>query len=155
MSFSRTLVLAASLSVLSIPVAAQDKAAMASVKMRQGQMQMISANMAILGGMAKGAIAYDAETAARAASDLAAIGSLSPAVIWAEGSDNSAMEGTRALPAVWSDWDGFTADWQDFATAASAAAGAAGNGQEAIGPLLGGLGGSCKACHEGYRASAN
>lgn len=153
MSLCRTLALPVALVALALPALAQDRAAMASVKMRQGQMQMISANMAILGDMAKGTIAYDPQAASRAASDLAALGSLDPTVIWAEGSDNSAMDGTRALPAIWSDWSGFAADWQDFSTAASAAPDTAADGQQALGPILGSLGGTCKACHETYRAS--
>lgn len=134
-----------------LPAIAQDRALLGSIKARQGQMQIISKNMGILGGMAKGEIAYDATAAARAASDLAAIGSLNQAVLWAEGSDSTSMSGNAAEAEIWDDWAGFDAKWQDFAMATAAAATTAGDGKEALGPIMGQIGRTCGACHDDYR----
>ena len=75
-----------------------------------------------------------------------------PAALWVEGSDNISIDGTRALPAIWDNFDDFASKWGAYVTAANAMQAAAGTGLDAIGPALGALGGTCGACHDVYRA---
>jgi len=72
-----------------------DKAILAAVKARQSQMTLYSFNISVLGGMAKGDIAYDAEAASAAASNLAALAQVDQSRMWPHVSDNEAL-GTAA-----------------------------------------------------------
>lgn len=134
---------------MALPATAQDMDA--AVKARQGQMSVIGYNIGLLGAMAKGELAYDADLATGAAANLAAAASMSSAAMWPEGSDNGANAVTRAQPAIWSDWAGFEKQFDAMLTAASAAAESVGSGAEALGPALGAIGASCKGCHQDYR----
>lgn len=59
---------------------------------------------------------------------------------------------TRALPEIWTDWDGFTAKVDAFQTASADLVAAVESGdQEAIAAAFGPVGGSCKGCHDDYR----
>lgn len=124
------------------------------VKARQGQFQIMAINLGILGGIAKGAIEYDAATAQAAADSLVGISMVSQAPLWVEGTDNMMIDGTRALPAIWDNIDDVVSKWNAFGEAAKAMQAAAGEGQAAIGPALGAIGGTCKACHDTYRGPA-
>lgn len=122
-----------------------------ALKARQGQFRIMSHNLGILGAMAKGETPYDAATAQIAADNLVAVASVNQMVNWPEGSDNMSIDGTRALPDIWDNIDDVVSKWNAFGEAARAAQGVVGNGQEAIGPALGAIGGACKACHDKYR----
>lgn len=121
------------------------------IKARQGQMWIIALNMGVLGGMAKGEIDYDADAAQRAADSLAALGQIDQTLLWAAGTDADSIEGTEALPAIWSDGSKFMDIWGNFTAAANEMQAVAGTGQDALGPMLGKLGATCKACHSDYR----
>ncbi|MDK3016264.1 c-type cytochrome [Pseudodonghicola flavimaris] len=142
--------IATATALLASTAVAQDFSA--PLKARQGQFRIIALNLGILGGMAQGKIAYDADAAQRAADSLAAVSQIDPAPLWPEDSDNEMTEGTRALPAIWTDHDGFLDKWATFGTAAAGMQSVAANGQEALGPAMGPLGASCKGCHATYRA---
>lgn len=124
------------------------------VKARQGQFQIMAINLGILGGMAKGAIEYDAAAAQAAADSLVGVSMVNQAPLWAAGTDNMSIDGTRAQPNIWENIDDVVAKWAAFGEAAKAMQAAAGTGQEAIGPAMGAIGGACKACHDTYRAPA-
>ena len=119
------------------------------VKARQGVMWVQAINLGTLGAMAKGEMEYDAEAATSAAKSLHATSMIDIATLFPEGSQGD----TRALPAIWEDMDGFQEAWDAFGAAAEKAAAEAGNGKEALGPLMGALGGSCGGCHDDYRAA--
>lgn len=123
------------------------------IKARQGQMQIIAINLGILGGMAKGAVEYDAATAQNAAKSLHGASMIHIETLFPEGSGE--IDGTRAKASIWSDAEGFAGKWTAYGDAARNAAKSAGDGVEALGPLLGALGGSCKSCHETYRLPKN
>ncbi|MGH1413159.1 MAG: c-type cytochrome [Pelagimonas sp.] len=123
-----------------------------AVKARQGQFNIMALNLGILGGMAKGQVEYDAEAAQAAADALVAVSMINQAPMWPAGTDNMSIEGTRALPAMWDNVEDAMGNWAAFGEAAKAMQAAAGMGKDKIGPNMGKLGGSCKGCHDTYRA---
>lgn len=125
------------------------------LKARQGQFQIMALNLGILGNMARGNAEYDAEAAQAAADTLVAVSQIQQGPMWPEGSDNMAIDGTRAQPSIWAENDDFLAKWASFGEGAVAIQAVASNGAEALGPAMGGVGGSCKACHDNHRAPAN
>jgi Cytochrome c556 len=143
-----SLILAAA-TMVAAPAMAQDFSA--ELKARQGQFRIMALNLGVLGGMAQGKIDYDADAAQEAADTLVAVSMISQTPHWPEGSDNFALDGTRALPAIWENTEGFLAKWSDFGEAALVMQTAAANGVEAIGPALRQVGGTCSACHDDYR----
>lgn len=127
----------------------------AGVKARQAQMQIQAFNLGILGAMAKGEAEYNAEAAVRAANNIVLAASIHQPQAWAPGSDNSAIEGTRALSALWENFPDASEKSAELLAAAEAMKVAAGDGKEAIGGAMARLGGACGACHKAYRAPAN
>jgi cytochrome c556 len=128
-----------------------DPAIAAAVKARQGIMRVYAQNLGVLGGMAKGAIPYDAAVASVAAGNLAHATKFNHMLMWPEGSDIDAFEGSNALPAMWANFADVGAKGGDLAAAADAMVAAAPNGAEAIGAAMGAVGGACGACHKAYR----
>ena len=127
----------------------------AGIKARQAQMQIQGFNLGILGAMAKGDAEYNAEAAVLAATNIVYAASIHQPQAWAPGSDNSAVEGTRALPALWQNFPDVSKKSADLLAAAEQMKAVAGDGQEAVGGAMAGLGGACSACHKAYRAPAN
>ncbi|MDA5095587.1 cytochrome c [Aliiroseovarius sp. KMU-50] len=127
----------------------------AGVKARQAHMQLYAFNLGILGAMAKGEAEYDAEAAALAANNIVHIASVHQPQAWAPGSDNSAINGTRALPALWQNFPDVGQKSKDLFAAAEAMKAVAGDGQQALGGAMGKLGAACSACHKAYRAPEN
>lgn len=122
------------------------------LKARQGQFRVLAINLGILGGMAKGEIEYDAAAAQAAADSLVAVSMINQGPLWPMGSDEMGADGTRAKASIWDDADDFAAKWSDLGAAAKEMQAAAGTGQEALGPMMGKVGGTCKACHDAHRA---
>ena len=129
-----------------------DPAVAAAMKARQAHMSLFAFNLGTLGGMAQDKIPYDAAAAMTAASNLAALAAVDQAGYWVEGSDTT-VEGSRALPAIWDDMDGFVADQADLLAAAQGLDAAAGDGLDALKAAFGPVGGACGACHRAYRQS--
>ena len=127
----------------------------AQLKARQGQMRIMAINLGILGGMARGNIEYNAEAAQAAADSLAGVAMINQAPLWPEGSGEDAIDGTIALPAIWENWEGFAKNWATFQAGAAAMQAGAAGGQSALGPLMGGIGGACQACHEQFQRPRN
>lgn len=120
-------------------------------KARVGQMYIIAINLGVLGGMAKGEVAYDPVQAQAAANSIAAITLINQEPLWPEGSDEFSTGHGRALPEIWDKLPDFQMKWGAFAQAAAAMQAAAGQGPQAIGGAMRDLGGSCQACHKAYR----
>ena len=118
------------------------------VKARQGQMATMAMSLGVLGGMAQGKTEYDAAAAQAAANSLAGIAMIDPDILWQDGT----AEGTASLPAIWDDADAFAAEWAKFVAGAEKAVAEAGTGKDALGPILGAVGGTCKSCHTSFRA---
>lgn len=121
------------------------------LKARQGQFRLIALNIGVLGGMARGNIPYDAETAQAAADNLVTVSAINQGTMWPDGSDSMSIDGTRAMPSIWEDNADFLEKWGAVATAAEGLAAVAGDGQAALGPALGPMGATCKSCHEAHR----
>ena len=129
-----------------------------AVGARQAHMQLNGFHMGVLANMAKGELEYDADRASAAANNFVALTQLSHANYWPPGSSNEELgDETRALPAIWTE-EGF-AKIVGISTAlneaAVALAAVAGDGQAAIGPMLGPVFQQCNACHEGFRQPRN
>ena len=115
------------------------------VKARMETMDTIRVNTGILGNMASGKTAFDPAAATAAKTALAA----AAAQIVAKFEANEDDPVSEAAPAIWQDFAGFTAKAEALVTAAEAMDVASLEGVKAG---MGAVGGSCKACHEAYRA---
>lgn len=147
----RTIILAAvAAPVFLTPAIAQD-ATSAAVKARQSHMQLYAFNLGILGGMARGNMDYDADTAQAAADNMLALASMAQGSYWPQGSDSDSVEGSRALPALWADFPGVMQKGGEAKAAIEALAMVAGDGLEAVQGALGPVGAACGACHQAYR----
>lgn len=123
------------------------------VQARQGQMKVMALNLGVVGNMARGNTDYDAEAAQAAADNLVAISMVDQRFHWPEGTDNFALDGTRALPAIWEDMAGFAEDYVALGAAAEGLAEVAGDGLDPMRAALGPVGEACSACHDDYRES--
>ncbi len=127
-----------------------------AVKARQAHMQLYAFNLGILGGMVQGKTDYNAETAAAAASDLAAMAALSQANYWPEGTSSEDLPGeSRALPNGWTDFQGAIDISMQLAAASANLAGVAGNGLDEMKAAFGPAAATCGQCHKVYRAPNN
>jgi cytochrome c556 len=121
---------------------------------RKSHMGLYGFNLGPIGAMAQDKIPYDAEVAATAAANLAALANMSHDAYWVEGTDSS-VEGSRAKAEIWTDMTGFKAEDMALATATTALAAVAGDGLDAMKAAFGPVGRSCGSCHEAYRVPRN
>lgn len=98
----------------------------------------------VLGDMASGATAFDQAAAEAAKARLIEDAKATPAAFQTEASDPA----SRALPAIWANWDDFVAKAGGLAAAAEALDTAS---AETIGAGMGAIGGTCAACHRAYQ----
>jgi len=141
------------LAAMGTGIAATAQELPAPVQARQGQFQMMALNVGVLANMARGNTEYDATAASAAAGNLVAISQIDQSFHWPEGTDNFALDGTRALPAIWENLPDVIEKWQAFGAAAEGLAEVAGDGLDPMRAELGPVGGTCGACHDDYRAS--
>jgi cytochrome c556 len=132
-----------------------DKALQGAIDARQAAMKLYAFNLGQLGAMAKGAMDYDADKAAGAASNLYALVTMDQSSVWPAGSDNGAVDTTRALPAIWNDFPGVMAASKAMVEAAATMKDAAGTDLASLQGAIGAVGGACGGCHKAYRAPAN
>lgn len=146
--------LAAVVALASVAVFAADGPHDNAIKARQAMFQTLGFNIGILGAMAKEKMPYDAEIASEAANNIVAAAGLGQSQMWPVGSD-SETDGnatTRALPSIWENFPDVGEKGQALAQASAAMAAVAGNGLGDLQGAMGDLGGSCKGCHDDYRA---
>ena len=121
-----------------------------SVKYRQSALTVLSNHVGRLGAHAKGAVTMtpaQLEQSAQVVHDMAMVAYDG----FLEGTEQS--KGTKAKPEIWKDWAKFKelqVRLQGETPKLLAAAKA--NDVKAIQAALGGVGGSCKACHDAYQA---
>ncbi len=120
-----------------------------AVAARHAQMQMLAYHTGILGSIAKGEMEYNSAMVDAAATNLRDLAKLDGTTMWLPGTEQGAVDGSRAKAEMWSNFPDVIAKVTDLANAADAMIGAA--DQAAVGAAMGAIGGSCKACHEAYR----
>ncbi|CUH62542.1 High-potential cytochrome c [Thalassovita gelatinovora] len=153
---SKCVLAAAFVTGLGSAVFAENDAATDSViKARQGQMQLYAHNLGLLGGMAKGAVPYNADAAKAAASSLVLLTQLDASRLWPQGSDEMSADNTRALPDLWDNQDDVMKKAMALSEAAAAMEIASGTSLESLQGAMGPLGGACGGCHKAYRAPEN
>jgi cytochrome c556 len=118
------------------------------IKARQAVMQIYSFNIGSLAAMVKGEAEYDAGKAQEFADNLLAAAKMKNGAMWPAGK-------TRALKLNWSTYPESAKKQEALVAAAEAASKSAGGGMDALKAALGGLGGSCKGCHEKFRQPKN
>ncbi|MBE3638755.1 c-type cytochrome [Mangrovicoccus algicola] len=113
---------------------------------RTDAMKTIGRNMRVLGDMAKGSAAFDAAAAQEAAAAVAAEAAAIPALF----EDPAQDPASESRPVIWEQYDDFTAKAADLERAASGAASQITAAAD-LGPAMGAIGATCKACHSTYR----
>lgn len=127
-----------------------DPAGDAAIGARQSLMRLQAYCMGQLFQMAQGKIPYDAKAATIAADNLVLVTGFDVAPLFPAGTDNASYDKTHALPAIWQGTDNFLAKYADMHKAALNVQAVA--GADGLKAALGGLGGTCGACHKDYRA---
>jgi len=130
-----------------------DKGAEDRIQARQGYYKLVLHNVGPLFAMAKGEMEYNADVAAKAANNLKILSTMDNGSLWLPGSSKEEMPGkTRALKKIWDTYPAIGEKVAAFKKAADAMAANAGNGLDALRANAGPLGGSCKGCHDNFRA---
>ena len=123
-----------------------------AIKARSAIMILRSWNAGPLFSMAKGETEYDSELADTLAKNMLAEFDMDNSMMWPVGSDNSVYpEETKSLPELWQDYEGSAKRGSDYVEAVRQLAEVAGGGLESLRSAIGGLGKSCKGCHDNYR----
>ena len=147
----KLMILAAACGVLTaLPAAAQFQKPEDAIKYRQSAFTVMGAHVGRIGAMAQGRVPFDAKAAADNAAIVSAMARL-PFTAFGEGTDKGMPN--RAKPEIWKDAAKFKAasDKMVAEIAKLETAAKAGN-LDAIKAAMGGVGGSCKGCHDDFRA---
>jgi len=119
------------------------------IKYRKALMGANGGHMGALAGIVRGEAEHGADDVLVHATAINAIAGLLPDAFM----ENAEGAETRALPAIWENWDDFAAKAAALEEASAALMEAAeGGDMEAIGAAFGPVGASCGGCHETYRA---
>ena len=132
----------------SLPAAAQFQKPEDAIKYRQSAMALQGNHLGRVLAMANGRVPFDAKVAADNIEIIATLNRLQ----FAGFVDGSATGNTRAKPEIWTEkdkWNAAAAKSQEE-VAKLAAAGKSGN-LDQIKAAAGGVGQSCKACHDNFR----
>lgn len=122
------------------------------IKARQGDMELRTYSVMPLFGMAKGEIPYDAEQAVKLVNNLKLLLQLDVGGAWAQGTGNDKYPGkTHALPEIWSTYPKVAEAGKAYGAAVEELAAVAGDGLDALRSKIGGVGDSCKGCHDDFR----
>lgn len=142
----------ASVAAFSAPAFAQFAKPEDAIKYRQSAMFIMAQNVGRLGAMAQGRAPFDAKLAADAAATVEFMSKL-PWGAFAEGTDKGGN--TRAKPELWAEKAKFNelADKLQVESGKLSAAAKTGS-LDNIKAALGGVGGSCKSCHDAFQAPA-
>ncbi len=127
-------------------------AAHSPISQRQAAMKAVGGQMRTLGGMAQGKIAYD-DFAVISALEIMRDAAVTARPLFPAGSDTG--EENRAKPEIWADGSDFDAIMGQLIANLNTAIAAEPADLASYRPLFGAVAGSCKACHEKYRAPEN
>jgi cytochrome c556 len=142
--------LAAVGAMAALPAAAQFQKPEDAIKYRQSAFTVMGNHVGRIGAMASGRAPFDAKAAAESANIVATLASL-PSTAFGPGTDKGLPN--RAKPEIWSDAAKFkAANDKMVAEVAKLDAAAKSGNLDAIKAAVGGVGQSCKACHDDFRA---
>jgi cytochrome c556 len=142
--------LAAVGAMAALPAAAQFQKPEDAIKYRQSAFTVMGNHVGRIGAMAAGRAPFDAKAAAESANIVATLASL-PGTAFGPGTDKGMPN--RAKPEIWSDAAKFkAANDKMVAEVAKLDAAAKSGSLDAIKAAMGAVGGSCKACHDDFRA---
>ena len=119
-----------------------------AIAQRKALMKEVGGATKLSSEMIKGEKPYDAKAAAAAMTKIAD-GWAPFAKLFPKGTETGGE--TTAAPAIWEKFKDFDEKGQTMAKAAANAAKEAEKGPEAFKAAFGGVGGTCKSCHEVYR----
>lgn len=135
---------------IAIPALAHIERSEPLQSLRQSYFALVGMTFGPMGDMVKGKIEWNGDQFAAWANDLAAVSSVSVERGFAPGSDKGK---TRAKPAIWDNPDDFADKLAAFRSEAAALAVAAKSGDKAAATAqFKKTGGTCKACHDEYKA---
>ena len=135
---------------LSLPAAAQFAKPEDSIRYRQGPLYIMGQHFARVGAMANGRVPFDAKVAQENADIVAAMAKL-PWAGFGPGTDKAAPN--KAKAEIWSEQPKFKdASEKMMAETTKLAAAAKTGNLDALKAAFGATAGSCKACHDAYRA---
>ena len=115
---------------------------------RQSYFTLIAANFGPIAAMVQGKMPYSVEGVQERANNLKALSAIDVTGAFSAGSDKGT---TRAKPEIWANTADFQAKFADMQEAMAVLQAADGE-QGAVAKAVGGVGRTCKACHDEYRA---
>jgi cytochrome c556 len=134
----------------SLPAAAQFQKPEDAIKYRQSAFTVMANHFGRIAAMAQGRVPFDAKVAAENA-DIVLTMSKLPYQAFGEGTDKGLPQ--RAKPEVWKEQPKFKAAAEKMQAEVVKLDAAAKTGNlDAIKAAVGAVGGSCKACHDDFRA---
>lgn len=144
------LVLLGTVATLSLPAAAQFQKPEDAIKYRQSAFTVMGNHFGRIAAMAQGRVPFDPKVAAENA-DIVLTMSKLPYQAFGEGTDKGLPQ--RAKPEVWKEQPKFKAAAEKMQAEVVKLDAAAKTGNlDAIKAAVGAVGGSCKACHDDFRA---
>ena len=138
--------------VLAGAAMAADRKPEDALKYRKGVLTGLSWHFGPVAAMAKGEAPFDQAELAERAAALAALSKILGEGFVA-GSGMGQLDGAKAKPEIWTDQADFRNKLEALQTATAALSANAGTlAQGDLGKHVAAIGGSCKACHDSYRA---
>ena len=125
------------------------------VETRHGLMLQMAVDMAKMGAMVKGEVAFDAAVSGRSASNVAAIASVLSMDQFPAGSENGKSADSFAKAEIWANGDDFLAKIADLNTATVALQPLAVANVDSLKGGMVHVGKACGACHASYRMTQN
>lgn len=136
--------------VTALPAAAQFQKPEDAIKYRQSAFTVMANHLGRVGAMAQGRVPFDAKVAADNTAIVVTMSTL-PFAAFGEGTDKGMPH--RAKPEIWRESAKFKAAADKMAEEVKKLDAAARAGSlDAVRAAMGAVGGSCKACHDDFRA---
>ncbi len=136
--------------VTALPAAAQFQKPEDAIKYRQSAFTVMANHLGRVGAMAQGRVPFDAKVAADNTAIVVAMSAL-PFTAFGDGTDKGMPN--RAKPEIWRESAKFKAAADKMAEEVKKLDAAARAGSlDAVKAAMGAVGGSCKACHDDFRA---
>jgi cytochrome c556 len=133
-----------------LPAAAQFQKPEDAIKYRQSAFTVMANHLGRVGAMAQGRVPFDAKVAADNTAIVVAMSAL-PFTAFGDGTDKGLPN--RATPEIWRESARFKAAADNMrAEVAKLDAAARAGSLDAVRAAMGAVGGSCKACHDDFRA---